>query len=162
MRLLLSLPAQAPAIASLNSASGELAWRRVLDREDAVDWISTARGHHVLSVSSSGRLVRLWSILDGSMLWECSLGSGLGDEEEGVRGAGAGAIAESAAGEEVVVVVNEGGIHVVSAVSGSILTTWSSDPTKEEDLAAIVGRDAKVAFTSLRRLPGGRGLVAGG
>lgn len=43
-----------------------------------------------------------------------------------------------------VVVLSAGGIHVLSAASGSVLAQWWCDPAREPDLAALVGVDMQV------------------
>ncbi|CAN0397001.1 unnamed protein product, partial [Hapterophycus canaliculatus] len=67
-------------LASVNSRTGELGWRQVLSPEDTILATSSssssanARAPAMATVSSEGgRIVRLWSPLDGSLVWETAL-----------------------------------------------------------------------------------------
>eukprot|EP00252_Welwitschia_mirabilis_P014894 TRINITY_DN32950_c0_g1_i1.p1 TRINITY_DN32950_c0_g1~~TRINITY_DN32950_c0_g1_i1.p1 ORF type:complete len:1002 (+),score=183.50 TRINITY_DN32950_c0_g1_i1:130-3135(+) len=60
-------------IASLNLRKGEIFWRHVLAQADIVDGIEIALGRYVISLSSSGSIVRAWNLPDGQMVWETFL-----------------------------------------------------------------------------------------
>ncbi|CAM9185897.1 unnamed protein product, partial [Ectocarpus sp. 12 AP-2014] len=163
---------EASTISSINSRTGDLGWRQVLSREDTILATSLPPRTHSSSnsgtatVSSGGRIVRLWSPADGSMIWETFLGRG-GDppsteqpEAPPSESSAAGVVSTEGG---YVVVLSAGGIHVLSASSGAVLGQWWCQPAREPDLAAVVGLDVQVAFTSLRLAAGGGGgLLAGG
>ncbi|TDH71102.1 hypothetical protein CCR75_003513 [Bremia lactucae] len=57
------------ALARLDSITGEIQWRRVFVKGDAINAIQlTSDG--LLSVSGAGRHVRLWDLLTGVLLWD--------------------------------------------------------------------------------------------
>ncbi|CAB1113817.1 unnamed protein product [Ectocarpus sp. CCAP 1310/34] len=163
---------KASTISSINSRTGDLGWRQVLSPEDTILATSLPPRTHSSSnsgtatVSSGGRIVRLWSPADGSMIWETFLGRG-GDppsteqpEAPPSESSAAGVVSTEGG---YVVVLSAGGIHVLSASSGAVLGQWWCQPAREPDLAAVVGLDVQVAFTSLRLAAGGGGrLLAGG
>lgn len=106
-----------------------------------------------MTLSSGGRFVRLWSPVDGSLTWETALApeaavpenegrfsKGVGDNE-GLSGILPRVVST---GGGHVVVLSAGGIHVLSATSGAVLAQWWCDPSREPDLAALVGADAQV------------------
>ncbi|CAM9582895.1 unnamed protein product [Ectocarpus sp. 13 AM-2016] len=100
------------------------------------------------------------------MIWETFLGRG-GDPpsteqpEAPPSDSSAAGVVSTEGG--YVVVLSAGGIHVLSASSGAVLGQWWCQPAREPDLAAVVGLDVQVAFTSLRLAAGGGGgLLAGG
>lgn len=149
---------QASTIASINSVTGEPAWRQVLSPEDTILATSApnARTPATATVSSGGRTVRLWSPVDGSMMWETSLGVGGTPPSAAMGGGGAeeaaaAAVEESGAGvvsteRGYVVVLGAGGIHVLAAESGAVLGQWWCEPAREPDLAALVGLDVQVCM----------------
>lgn len=146
---------QASTLASLDSRTGDLAWRHVISPEDTILATSapTAGTSSTATVSSGGRVIRLWSKVDGSLLWETFLGlagagTGAGASSEGLELAEGRREFRSA---KVVVtdggyvaVLSAGGIHVLSAASGAVLAQWWCDPAREPDLAALVGSDVEV------------------
>lgn len=73
--------------------------------------------------------MRQWSPEDGSLLWETALGLG-------ARG---GTVAVQSTEQGFVVITNPTGIHVLSAASGAMVAQWWCDPSREPDLAALVG-----------------------
>lgn len=143
-------PIQASTISSINSRTGDLGWRQVLSPEDTILATSPPPRTHSSStsgtatVSSGGRIVRLWSSTDGSMVWETFLGRG-GDpastEPEASSESAAGVVSTEGG---YVVVLSAGGIHVLSAGSGAVLGQWWCQPAREPDLAAVVGLDVQV------------------
>ncbi|CAN0556346.1 unnamed protein product, partial [Ectocarpus sp. 8 AP-2014] len=121
---------QASTISSINSRTGDLGWRQVLSPEDTILATSLPPRTHSSSnagtatVSSGGRVVRLWSPADGSMIWETFLGRG-GDppsteqpEAPPSESSAAGVVSTEGG---YVVVLSAGGIHVLSASSGAVL-----------------------------------------
>eukprot|EP00903_Cladosiphon_okamuranus_P020118 g18474.t1 len=155
---------EASTIASVNSRTGELTWRQVLSPEDNILATSapSTRTPATATVSSGGRIVRLWSPVDGSMMWETALGVGDPASTEAMEAVGESAGVVSTE-RGYVVVLSAGGIHVLQADTGAVLAQWWCEPAREPDLAALVGLDVQVAFTSLRLVSGGDGrLLAGG
>ncbi|RLN13818.1 hypothetical protein BBJ28_00017269, partial [Nothophytophthora sp. Chile5] len=57
------------ALARLDSKSGEIKWRRVFPEGDGIDGIQLTN-YGLLSVSGSGRNVRLWDVATGTLLWD--------------------------------------------------------------------------------------------
>ncbi|CAM9409723.1 unnamed protein product [Laminaria digitata] len=172
----LTVVGEASTLASVDLQTGDLAWRQVLSPEDTIlaTSVPNAGTPSTVTVSDGGKVVRLWSPDDGSLVWDTSLGVGAasgvgaagGSEGPGALGGGDEALMSagvvSTDGGEVVVLA-AGGIHVLSAATGAVLAQWWCVPAREPDLAALVGAEAQVTFTSLRLVPGGGGsLMAGG
>lgn len=166
-----SIP-QASTLASVDTRTGDLAWRQVLSPEDTIlaTSVPNAGTPSTVTVSSGGRVVRLWSPDDGSLMWDTPLGVGAGaGAAPGSGGLGSLGGADEALGSAgvvstdggQVVVLAAGGIHVLSAATGAVLAQWWCVPAREPDLAALVGADAQV-MTLGRRLywGGGRGALA--
>lgn len=128
---------------------GTLAWRRVLTPDDVIV-ATSAPGvtRPIATLSGGGRIVRLWSSLDGSLTWETALAPEAGSvalTSEGAAGSAAAMLPRVVSTEGGhVVVLSGGGIHVLSAASGAVLAQWWSDPAREPDLAALVGVDVQV------------------
>lgn len=61
--------AHSRALAKLDSKTGEIQWRRVFPEGDAIDDIQLTN-YGLLSVSGSGRNVRLWDLNSGVLLWD--------------------------------------------------------------------------------------------
>ncbi|KAG7401395.1 DUF1620 super [Phytophthora boehmeriae] len=57
------------ALARLDSKTGEIQWRRVFPEGDAINDIQLTN-YGLLSVSGSGRNVRLWDLSSGVLLWD--------------------------------------------------------------------------------------------
>lgn len=141
-----------------------MGWRQVLSPDDTILATSAATAptppHPTATVSSGGRTVRLWSEVDGSMVWETFLGFG------GIGGAGGdpastepteifeGGAAGVVTVDGYVVVLSAGGIHVLKANSGALLAQWWCEPAREPDLAALVGLDVQVNVSYTRRPAG--------
>ena len=70
-------------VASLDLRDGRIIWRQVLLPEDTVDAIAlTPKPAAVVSLSQKDQTLRAWHAGDGTLLWECVLGSGV-DAVEG-------------------------------------------------------------------------------
>ena len=58
-------------IAVLSSTTGDIVWRQVLHSSDQLQHIAVlSKPAAVLSLSSSGTVLRAWQQIDGSLLWE--------------------------------------------------------------------------------------------
>lgn len=58
-------------IALLSSLTGDIIWRQVLHTSDQLQEITVlSKPAAVLSLSSSGMLLRAWQVSDGALLWE--------------------------------------------------------------------------------------------
>ena len=61
-------------IAVLSSSTGDIVWRQVLHSSDQLQHIAIlSKPAAVLSLSSSGTVLRAWQQSDGSLLWEQQL-----------------------------------------------------------------------------------------
>lgn len=166
IRDLTTLNHQESRLASVNSQTGDLLWRRVLAPNDAILATSIPVANRATAtLSGGGRTIRFWSPADGTLMWETVLApeaervvspgevaeDGEGEDLIGKGGATGGGHEGSGSSPRVVmaegghiVVLSRGGIHVLSTASGAVLAQWWSDPSREPDLAALVGPDAEV------------------
>ncbi|CAM8978672.1 unnamed protein product [Rhodiola kirilowii] len=60
-------------IASLDLRRGDIFWRHVLGSNDVIDEIGIALGKYVVSLSSSGSILRAWNFPEGQLVWESVL-----------------------------------------------------------------------------------------
>uniref|UniRef100_A0A7N0V3D0 ER membrane protein complex subunit 1 n=1 Tax=Kalanchoe fedtschenkoi TaxID=63787 RepID=A0A7N0V3D0_KALFE len=60
-------------IASLDLRRGDIFWRHVLGTNDVIDEIGVALGKYVVSLSSSGSILRAWNFPEGQLVWESFL-----------------------------------------------------------------------------------------
>ena len=59
-------------VAALSLRSGATVWRQVLDKEEKISQLQHA-GNVVVSVSTSARTLRAWSVEDGALIWDTHL-----------------------------------------------------------------------------------------
>lgn len=59
-------------LAALNLRTGQIAWRRVLGDNDAIDAMKIF-GKYVVTLSGGGRLLRGWSVADGVLQWDATV-----------------------------------------------------------------------------------------
>uniref|UniRef100_A0A7N1A0J8 ER membrane protein complex subunit 1 n=1 Tax=Kalanchoe fedtschenkoi TaxID=63787 RepID=A0A7N1A0J8_KALFE len=60
-------------IASLDLRRGDIFWRHVLWSNDVIDEIGVSLGKYVVSLSSSGSILRAWNFPEGQLVWESFL-----------------------------------------------------------------------------------------
>uniref|UniRef100_A0A0D6QZZ8 ER membrane protein complex subunit 1 n=1 Tax=Araucaria cunninghamii TaxID=56994 RepID=A0A0D6QZZ8_ARACU len=114
------------AIASLNLRRGEIFWRHVLAESDIVDDIDLALGKYVVTLSSSGSILRAWNLPDGQMIWESFL-EGLGSSKCLLSVP----VALKNEKENAILVYSRGWLNAVSSMDGELL--WRTDFSAESE-----------------------------
>ena len=83
-------------------------------------------------------------------MWETALGVGDSTSAEPVEGAVEQSAGVVSTERGYVVVLSAGGIHVLQADTGAVLAQWWCEPSREPDLAALVGLDVQVCLLVCR------------
>ncbi|KAJ4794493.1 ER membrane protein complex subunit 1 [Rhynchospora pubera] len=108
------------AIASLDLRTGDILWRHVLGKNDAVDQIGLSLGKYVLTLSSQGSVLRAWNLPDGQMVWETDL------QISNPSNSFLHALGNVKSGRDSLsLVCNGGSIRAVSSIDG--LVVWKKD-----------------------------------
>lgn len=107
-------------VASLNLRRGEIFWRHVLAETDVVDEIDIALGKYVITLSSSGSVLRAWNLPDGQLAWESFLeGSSSSKSLLSVP------VDIKNDKENAILVCGRGWLNAVSGIDGELL--WRTD-----------------------------------
>ncbi|KAL4194055.1 hypothetical protein AMTRI_Chr05g57370 [Amborella trichopoda] len=123
-------------IASLDLRRGDIFWRHVLGDSDAVNDIDIALGKYVITLSSSGSILRAWNLPDGQMMWESFLqGSGPSKSLLSVSAS--------------ILVFSGGCLHAISGIDGDVL--WRRELSGES-----------LEMHKIRQSPNGETIYAAG
>lgn len=113
-------------VASLNLRRGEIFWRHVLAESDIVDHIDIALGKYVITLSSSGSILRAWNLPDGQMIWESFLeGSGSSKSLLSVP------MDTKLDKYNPILVYSRGGLNAVSSMDGDLI--WRREFSAESE-----------------------------
>lgn len=113
-------------VAALRLNSGSVSWRQILQESDQLQSFTVlTKPSEVVSLSSSGTVLRAWRSDDGALLWEQQLLSGTAAASAAVY-----TLPEANAGSgEGIAVVAAGTIQVYSGVKGALLWEARSSST---------------------------------
>lgn len=96
-------------IAVVSSTTGDIVWRQILHASDQLQHIAVlSKPAAVLSLSSSGTLLRAWQQTDGTLLWEQRLSAQVPSAKSSSALSALSAIPEAAAGHKVLVTTADG------------------------------------------------------
>jgi len=149
-------------IGSISVRTGELEWRKVLESDDSIDAIVSSR-KHLVSLSKSGNLVRMWQANDGVLLWDASTLSNpppvqTAERTKALPAAKIAVLPES----QSVVVLAHNSVYFFASTTGML--TWQWYPDAEEDtqnvLSGLAGK--AIELTSLAVSPVGSTVVVAG
>ena len=133
-------------LAGLNTRTGQIAWRRVYPEGAAIDSMKVGKGT-IATLSEGGRMLHLWSSVDGALLWDAPVGR---------DGASAGAASllhvQDAAGmvQQGIAAMSGGGVVEMRGMkAGNQAWQWS-DPSGQLRPAALLQlRDATATNTGV-------------
>lgn len=135
---------EANVLAALNSRTGNLIWRRVLERSNNTVNKLLHFSDHLISLSSHGRFLRSWEPATGNLIWEAnvlpsaSIDSEAGETENGqvfARGLGLVDCILPDKNVERVVVMAENQLKAFSVDTGVEL--WTHNSTSEVKLVGL-------------------------
>ncbi|KAL5538788.1 hypothetical protein UlMin_043921 [Ulmus minor] len=107
-------------IASLDLRHGEIFWRHVIVKNDAVDGIDIAMGKYVITLSSEGSILRAWNLPDGQMVWESYLKGS--KPSQSLLSVPASLKVDK---DNIILVFGKGCLHAVSSIDGEVV--WRKD-----------------------------------
>ncbi|KAL0052366.1 hypothetical protein WJX82_000955 [Trebouxia sp. C0006] len=138
-------------LASLSLDTGKVAWRQFFHETDQLQSFTVlSKPAAIISLSSSGSLLRAWRADDGALLWEKYLEAASQNAVTALS-----SLAEAAFGSgEGIAIVTDGSIEVYSGLKGSL--SWSAHPKSAWSAASnplvtgsIGANDHAVAFAGL-------------
>ncbi|KAF4371448.1 hypothetical protein F8388_001976 [Cannabis sativa] len=129
-------------VASLDLRHGEIFWRHVLGNNDVVDAIDIALGKYVITLSSSGGILRAWNLPDGQMVWESSL-QGCSKSSKSLLSIPNNLKVDK---DNLIHVFGNGCLHGVSGIDGEIVWKKSFESESIEVQQIIHPSDSEVIY----------------
>lgn len=111
-------------IASLDLRRGDIFWRHVLEKNDAIDQIDIALGKYVITLSSEGSMLRAWNLPDGLLIWESFLQVSAPSKSLFYVPANRGK-----ENQKLIIVFGGGWLHAISSIDGEVV--WKKEFSSE-------------------------------
>eukprot|EP00899_Mesostigma_viride_P000410 jgi/Mesvir1/1036/Mv17562-RA.3 len=101
-------------------------WRQVLADSDKIDRLTLLGNQAVLSLSSGGKLLRLWDIHEGGLFWEAQLFSSTAAAQDWANSCDLVLLQDmDGDSQEDVLVLSGGALRLLSGINGAML--WETD-----------------------------------